>query len=280
MLHAAPTFPAAGPRTLAKPAMVPAVARAMALLDLLEKERESMSLARLSASLSLPKSSVHGLCNTLMALGYLRRQDDGGFFIGPRVMGLANAFAAQTTPAQEFDRLWSSLAAAPQETVILSVLDGTDVVYVAVRNGMRPLVLAFSVGMRLPAYRAATGRAMLAFHDEAQVKRLYPMSRLPAFLNQPSMRRSDLLHELALTRERGYGIDDETVRQNVYCMAAPVFNASGEVVAGLGICLQKATLKPRFAAQQRDTVMDVARQLSQRLGAAAATSPDECQRAR
>ena len=43
--------------------------------------------------------------------------------------------------------------------MILSVLDGADVVYVAVRNGIRPLGMAFSVGMRLPAYRAATGRA-------------------------------------------------------------------------------------------------------------------------
>ena len=268
MLQAVTPLAVATPPT-AKPALVPAVVRALALLDLLEKERESMSLGKLAASLALPKSSVHGLCNTLTALGYLRRQDDGGFFIGPRVMGLANAFAAQTSPAQEFERLWNSMPAAPQETVILSVLDGADVVYVAVRNGARPLGLAFSVGMRLPAHRAATGRAMLAFHEEAQVKRLFPASRLPAFMNLPSIRRSDLLHELALTRERGHSIDDELVRQGVYCMAAPVFDASGEVVAGVGICLQKASLKPRFVAQQRETVIDVAKQLSQRLGAAA-----------
>lgn len=250
-----------------KPALVPAVARALALLDLLEHEREAMSLARLATSLALPKSSVHGLCNTLTALGYLRRQDDGGFYIGPRVMGLAHAFASQTTPAQEFERLWNTLGAAPQETVILSVLDGPDVVYVAVRNGMQPLGMAFSVGMRLPAHRAATGRAMLAFHEEAWVKRLYPTVRLPAYMNLPSMRRSELLSELERTRERGYSIDDENVRQGVYCMAAPVFGASGEVVAGLGICLQKASLKPRYVAQQRDTVVGVARQLSARLGA-------------
>jgi DNA-binding IclR family transcriptional regulator len=260
------------PPASSKPALVPAVARALALLDLLEKERGAMSLAKLATSLALPKSSVHGLCNTLTALGYLRRQDDGAFYIGPRVMGLAHAFAEQTTPAQEFERLWNALGTVPQETMILSVLDGTDVVYVAVRNGMRPLGMAFSVGMRLPAHRAATGRAMLAFHDEAWVKRLYPAPRLPAFMAQPAMRRSDLLQELKLTRERGHSIDDETVRQGVYCMAAPVFSASGEVVAGLGICLQKSELKPRYAAQQRDTVMDVARQLSLRLGAPSTTA--------
>lgn len=253
--------------SVTKPALVPAVARAMALLDLLEKERGPMSLAKLSSSLALPKSSVHGLCNTLVALGYLRRQDDGAFYIGPRVMGLAHAFAEATTPAQEFERLWASLGTVPQETLILSVLDGTDVVYVGVRNGMRPLGMAFSVGMRLPAHRAATGRAMLAFHDEAWVKQLYPAARLPAYMNLPAMRRGDLLAELAETRDRGYSIDDESVRQGVYCLAAPVRAASGEVVAGLGVCMQKAGLKARFVAQQRDTVIDLARRLSERLGA-------------
>ena len=88
----------AAPPSASKPALVPAVARALALLDLLEKERGAMSLAKLAASLALPKSSVHGLCNTLTALGYLRRQDDGTFYIGPRVMGLALTAPGWGTP--------------------------------------------------------------------------------------------------------------------------------------------------------------------------------------
>jgi len=262
--------PFAVPRAAAggKPqaAMVPAVVRALALLDLLEKQHEAMSLAHLATRLRLPKSSVHGLCSTLSALGYLRRHDDGSYFIGPRVMGLANAFAAHTSPAQEFAALWASFDASPQETVILSVLDGTDVVYVAARHGMHPLGLSFSVGMRLPAHRAATGRAMLAFHEEARVKRLYPGAHLPPYMNLPAMRRSELLRELALTRERGYSIDDEGVRQGVYCFAAPVFDATGQAVAGLGVCLPKSSLKPRTAALPRNTAIGLARQLTQRLG--------------
>jgi DNA-binding IclR family transcriptional regulator len=249
-----------------KPALVPAVTRAAALLDLLAQQREAMSLARLSASLGLPKSSVHGLCNTLSALGYLRREDDGCFFIGPRVMGLAHAFVAHTSPAQEFTALWAEAGAAPSETVILSVLDGADVVYVAARNGVRPLGLAFTVGMRLPAHRAATGKAMLAWLDEARLRSHFPQNRLPAFMNRAPIQRSDLVDELAEIRRRGYSIDDESVREGVYCFGAPVFDASGQAVAGVGVCLQKAMLDPQVAAQQSDTVMRVARELTQRLG--------------
>ena len=83
-----------------------------------------MSLARLSSELALPKSSVHGLCTTLVSFGYLRRQADGAFLIGPRVMGLAEAFVAGTDVAQEFNALWAGSGLAPEETVVLSVLSG------------------------------------------------------------------------------------------------------------------------------------------------------------
>ncbi|MGZ5215810.1 MAG: helix-turn-helix domain-containing protein, partial [Caldimonas sp.] len=87
--------------------LVPAVSRALALLERLAGAREPMSLARLAAELALPKSSVHGLCNTLVSFGYLRRQPDGTFLIGPRVMGLAEAFVSGTDVAQEFNALWT-----------------------------------------------------------------------------------------------------------------------------------------------------------------------------
>ena len=84
---------------------MPAVVRALALLERLAQQRQPMSMARLATDLALPKSSVHGLCSTLLSLGYLRRQADGGLSIGPRVMSLAAAFVAGTDVAREFDAL-------------------------------------------------------------------------------------------------------------------------------------------------------------------------------
>jgi DNA-binding IclR family transcriptional regulator len=78
----------------------------------------------------------------------------------------------------------------------------------------------------------------------------------------------ELTKELALTRERGYSIDDESIRQGVYCVAAPVFDASGQPVAGVGVCVHKATLGANRGAAHCDAVRQAARTLSQRLGAA------------
>lgn len=246
--------------------------RALALLERLAQQRKPMSMARLATDLALPKSSVHGLCSTLLSLGYLRRQADGGLSIGPRVMSLAEAFVAGTDVAREFDALWLSAAPqeAPDETVLLSVLDGNDVVYLAARNGTRPLGLAFTPGMRLPAHLAATGRAMLAFLTPAlpagNADTPAGAGALAAMTPRSLTAPAALAAELALTRQRGYSVDDEGVRLGLFCMAAPVFDAGARPVAGIGVCLNKATLDDADLARQQQRVVDIAHALSHRLG--------------
>ncbi|WP_372527163.1 IclR family transcriptional regulator [Piscinibacter sp.] len=248
------------------PTLVPAVTRALTLLDRLAEQRQPMSLARLAADLALPKSSVHGLCQTLVSFGYLRRHDDGSFVIGPRVMNLAEAFVASTNVAQEFNALWNRAATPPDETIILSVLNGREVVYVAARHGARPLGLAFNVGMRLPAHLAATGKAMLAFHEPEFVRKLFPGDPLPTMAGKGPKTVAALMKELALTRRRGHSVDDEGVREGVYCLGAPVFDASGRPVAGVGVCINKAMLGADGGERHHRAVVHAARVLSQRLG--------------
>jgi DNA-binding IclR family transcriptional regulator len=246
--------------------MVPAVERAMAVMGLLAGQREPMSVTRLATQLELPKSSVHGLCNTLARLGYLRRRDDGGYLIGPGVMGLASAFVEQTDVVQEFAALWSQIGSEPEETIILSVLEGADVIYLAVRHGERPLGLAFRIGLRLPAHLAATGKAMLAYLGEGVVRRLYPHARMPAYRGHPGTSVKSFLDDMAEVRERGWSMDDEGVREGVFCLGAPVFDASMQPVAGVGACSQKASLDAGTQERHRNTVIEVAQALTRRLG--------------
>ena len=247
-------------------AIVPAVSRALTLLDRLAQQREPMSLALLTSELALPKSSVHGLCNTLVSFGYLRRQPDGTFLIGPRVMSLAEAFVAGTDVAQEFNALWADAGAAPEETVVLSVLSGTDALYVAVRNSARPLGLAFNVGMRLPAYLSGSGMATLAQRPPDEVRKLFSAGLHTHFTRKGPREVEGLMKELAATRKRGYSIDDEAVREGVYSFGAPVFDATGQAVAGVAVVINKALLGADRGERHRDAALTVARLLSGRLG--------------
>lgn len=247
-------------------ARVPAVVRALAVLDLLARERQALSMARVASQLALPKSSVHGLCNTLLSFGYLRRASDGAMQIGPAVMALAEAFVASTSVAGEFDRLWQE-GHAPEETLILSVLNGSEVIYVAVRHGSRPLGLAFHVGMRLPAHLSATGKSLLAHLPEARLRALLPADPLPRLTAQGASTAAELRAELAACRNQGYSVDDEGIREGVVALAAPIFDATGQAVAAVGVCLNKAVLGAGQMDRQKQVVQEAARTLSRRLGA-------------
>jgi DNA-binding IclR family transcriptional regulator len=93
---------------------------------------------------------------------------------------------------------------------------------------------------------------------------------LPAHLTRKGPREIEgLLKELALTRRRGFSIDDETVREGVYSFGAPVFDAAGNAVAGVAVCINKALLGADRGERHREAVLKVARNLSVRLGARA-----------
>lgn len=254
------------------PAFVPAVVRALAVMDLLAQERRPMSMAAVASALALPRSSVHGLCSTLLSGGYLRRVSDGSLQIGPGVMKLADAFVASTNVAGEFDALWRDAPPSTDETVVLSVLSGTEVVYVGVRNSLRPLSLAFNIGMRLPASQAATGKAMLAWLPPAEVRGRYADVALPRGTSRRPVGVGTLMKELAETRRRGWAVDDGEVREGVVSIAAPVFDATGHPVAGLGVCVNRAVMNAGEQERQRRFVIESAIALSRRLGARESTS--------
>ena len=113
---------------------VPALVRGTRVLDAVMASDRPPTVSDLARQLDLPKSTVHGLCATLVQLGLLTRRDAKSFQIGPRVMRWANAFLAQSELTAEFSALWTNLTVLADETITLSVLDGPEVVYIACRN--------------------------------------------------------------------------------------------------------------------------------------------------
>ena len=119
---------------------------------------------------------------------------------------------------------------------------------------------------RPPAHLAASGKELLAHHSAGAVRRLYADGALPRLTRRGPASLQALLAELAETRARGHSLDDEGVREGVFGIGAPVFGASGAVVAGLALCLHKADDRPALRRRHVQTVLDAAAALSRRLG--------------
>lgn len=246
----------------------PAVIRAARVLDAIAAAPAPLSLAELARLLDLPKSSLHGLCATLAQLRLITRLESGQMTLGPHVMTWANAFLARSDITQEFFAAWDEVSELPQETITLSVLDGSSVVYVACRNGNRPLGLTFRIGMRLPAPYTATGKAMLATFSDEEVKARLKGQWPQALTSAGTPNLSALLKELAEIRRRGYSIDDGEVREGMFCFGAPVFDSSGAcAVAGVAVSMLSTEVNPASQAKAGTAIRRLADRLSERMGA-------------
>jgi DNA-binding IclR family transcriptional regulator len=248
--------------------LVPAVERAVRLLDLVARNRTYLTLSDISRELGIAKSTVYTLCNTLVQLKLLIRRSDQTFRLGPHVMRWSNAFNQQSDVAAEFASMWDQQTELPGATITLSVLEGPEVVYIAARNSEAShSLINFRAGMRLPAAFTATGKSFLSYMTEIEVRKLYANGLPPPRTPYSVQSIDSLIKELEAVRENGYSVDNQQVAEGIVCYGASVLNSRNQPIAGVAVSL----LAEKFSEQDQNLVIAnvqrIATRLSHRMGA-------------
>ncbi len=224
----------------------PAVLRAAGILTELERDAPApVSLAEFSRRLRAAKASLSYVLDALEQSGFVRRVD-GGFILSRRLVELGGAYLASVDEVSEFARMARGLPVASRETVQLSTLVGREVVYLARHDGTQPLRLGTEVGTRFPASCTATGKAMLATLDDAQVRELFSDYAFPRRTVRSIQTLELLTADLARTRDRGYAIDDEEANEGVICVAVAILSSPGSEVYGVSVTILKARVDDYF----------------------------------
>lgn len=248
----------------------PAVARAVGLLNALASGPASLSLASLSRHLGIPRSSTLAVCNTLVRTGLLVRGQDGTYRLGPHVLELSRAYLAKTDLHTEFERATRDLNVLPEQTLVLSVLDQHEVVYIGRRRGALPVGINYELGMRLPAHCTASGKAILSSLSTETVVDLYSSyeraRQLPG-LTPRSIRTVDaLLVELQRARANGYAIDNEETSLGMMCVGAPIFDSADGAAGAVAVSTVKASMQKHSLESMAHSIQQVATRVSAALG--------------
>ncbi|NYE47769.1 DNA-binding IclR family transcriptional regulator [Spinactinospora alkalitolerans] len=247
--------------------LAPAVTRAAAILDVLAEQRgQAVGLAELARRLGAAKSSVSNICNALVDSGLLRRTPEG-FGLGRRLVGYAEAYLAGVDIVREFQDVCRSRGASVDETVQLAVLSeaGLEVVYLARRDGRRPVVLASQIGRPLPATTTATGKAMLAELSAPELAaRLEGAAPLPRLTQRSITDAGELRRDLAAVRDRGYALDEGETVEGLLCLAATV---PGTASRGQAAAVSFTGLAAGFSARRQEERAAELRALARELGA-------------
>lgn len=252
---------------------VPAAAQVLAILRYLGQQGGPVGAAVVARDLSLPRSTTYHLLAALVADGFaVHLPEERKYALGASAHELGTGYARQA-PLQRIGRFpLRKLVAQARLTAHLAVLQGTDVIYVIEERAPRQLPLVTDAGIRLPAHRTASGRAMLAQMTGAQLRALYPEPETVRAVRAGGPGLTWLLDQI---RDRGYAWEENEVTEGFSSIAVPVLDRSGHAVASVTLTAPNAVPVDSGGARGIDDLAaqwlpDVARcaaEISRRLGA-------------
>ncbi|WP_327297863.1 MULTISPECIES: IclR family transcriptional regulator [unclassified Streptomyces] len=248
--------------------LVPAVTRALDILELFLEGNGSLSAPDVTRRLQLPRTTVHELLTTLAARSYLVPvpEQPGHYRLGVRTYQLGSRYAEQLDLAAEGRRVAREVAETCDETVHVAILEDTDVIYVAKVDSTHAVRMVSAAGRRLPAHCTSVGKMLLASLPDAELTARISGRELSAMTPDSVTDPAALREALALVRERGVAAEHRESNPDVSCVAAPVRDGSGQVVAALSISVPMIRWSEERERELAQLALDGAAELSTRLG--------------
>jgi DNA-binding IclR family transcriptional regulator len=251
--------------------LVQTIERTSLILDILGQSPQGISIRELSTKIKLPKGTTHRLLSSLSYFGYVRQDSKTrNYFLGLKLVELGNLLLSQLDLRKEAEPFLRDLAERTKETVHMVFLDRGEIVYidkVELDHNPSGLRMASRVGLRNPAHSSAVGKVLLSHLPEEELNGLIKEKGLPKRTENTITDLIQLKEHLKAVRTQGYAIDDEENEKGIRCVAAPLYNEIGKVVAAISISAPAFRVTKKVIQESlKKEVMETASKISQRLG--------------
>jgi IclR family KDG regulon transcriptional repressor len=232
------------------------IGRVFAILGALG-DAGQIGISELSQRLGLSKTTVHRVLQTLRALGYVAQEvETDRYRLTIRLFELGAKALESVDLVREADVEMRRIAQATREAVHLGAFAEDAIVYIHKIDSDYGLRMQSRIGRRNPLYSTAIGKVLLAWMTPADARQV--LSHVVFRKSTPrTLANADaVLGILPRVREQGYGEDNEEQEEGLQCIAVPVFDRFGQVVAGLSISFPTmrcgADTKPHYIALLRE----------------------------
>jgi DNA-binding IclR family transcriptional regulator len=246
---------------------LPAVERAMAVLEEIAHSRSGMSLTELTQKLKLPRSSMHCLLVTLERCGYLQRGNSRGrYHFGAKIFSLTNLALGGIGLREIANPFLRALVRRTGLTAHMAILAHDQAVLIEQVTPAGVSRVATWLGKSLEVHCSALGKALIAYLPEEDLNRIIRDHGLPKLNDNTIVSPRKLLEELARTRRNGYSIDDEEADMGTRCLGAPVFNSEGRVVTAISLMGTTEQVTPETLDALLTDLKRTAEAVSERFG--------------
>jgi DNA-binding IclR family transcriptional regulator len=232
--------------------------RMMKLLDVLSYYHDPVSLKQLAMETGLHPSTAHRILGAMGVSGFVERADPGTYRLGIRLLELGNVVKSRINIRDSAMPLMQQLHQRTGESVNLGVRQGDEIVYVErTSSGRSSVRVVHLVGARAPLHVTSVGKLYLVEDGPLKVKEYARRTGLPGCTPTSITTLAALEKELECVRHDGVAYDNEEIEQGLRCIAAPIHDDTGELVAGLSVSAPTERHKPDWAAMVRETADEI-----------------------
>ncbi len=248
--------------------MVRSAERALDILEIVSANRNGLKHGEISKALGIAKSTLSKLLISLVKKDYLILDPSSKIYtIGPKVLFLANSYIFNLDIIKIAQPIIHEAVEKVDESVTLMIKSGEKGIIIYFENNATSVLIPkLPVGSIVPLYATAGGKTILAFLDTKEVDQYLSEIELvpftPTTITKPDILRS----ELKKIRDQGLAYSDEEQHQDLYTIAAPIFDWNSRVVASIFVPF----LKIRLNAERKKIIQNILRkssaEISRRLG--------------
>jgi IclR family transcriptional regulator, KDG regulon repressor len=241
--------------------------KTFAVLETLLEYKSPMSMSEISEKLNFYPSTVHRILDTLKYGGYVEQNPNNQKYqLGLKLIELGMAKINQIDLVKEARPFLKELAKNCNETVHLAILEDINVLYLAKEESSQTIRMISYVGRRGPLHCTALGKILLAFLPEEERNKLLDRLELFKLTENTITDRKQLETELNKIFQKGFAMDREENEKDVRCIAAPVKDYKGRVIAAVSISSPTYRVNKENQNHLKEYLVKSCKKISIRLG--------------
>jgi len=241
--------------------------RAFDILELLSDAKDGMGVTEIGVKIGLNKSTVHRIVNAMADRGYIERVNSRGIYRnGLKLVDLASVHLNSVELKTEARPFLRELTSRMNLTTHLATLDDVEAVYIDKVDVESSLRLYSQIGRRISVHCSALGKSLLSGLTDADVSERLKRCNFMRHTAHTLTERTALLRQIGEVRRHGYSVDDEEHEEGIRCIASPVSDYRGRVVAAISLTGPAGVVSKEREAEIGEMVKGVAQDISHRLG--------------
>jgi len=216
--------------------IIQSIDRALQVLELFSLEKPEWGITEISKALNIYKSNVHNVLTTLAEKGFVVKDSNTNKYkLGIKFFELGSIVIKNMDLRKIAHPYIEELSKEFNETVHLGILDKGRVVSIEGEESDKSLCSHIEIGKRTPLHCTAIGKAIMAYLSENEINFTIREKGLEKFTENTVTTKKELENEFKKIREQGFAVDNMEHEEGVQCVAGPIRDYTGKVIASMSI---------------------------------------------